>query len=174
MMLHGTRTTLERLPGPVNGWPPTTSSAGTPIVAPTGRYNLRLMQLAGDADRERAADSLREHFVRGRLTVDELAERTGLALRARSRAEVRRALDGLPQLRAGAVAQTVTRAAALALFTGIWLLFSFVLFVVFALTVLIHGASGIELAGFLLVWLVPTYLLSRLWRRGLTRRLWNV
>jgi len=42
------------------------------------------------------------------------------------------------------------------------------------LTVLIHGASGIELAGFLLVWLVPTVLLSRLWRRGLTQRPWNV
>ena len=67
-----------------------------------------------------------------------------------------------------------TRAAALVLFTGAWLLFSFVLLVVLAVTVLIHGASAIELAGFLLVWLVPTVLLSRLWRRGLTQRPWNV
>jgi Flp pilus assembly protein TadB len=132
------------------------------------------MQLAGDGERERAAASLREHFVRGRLTLEELSERTEVALRARSREELRRSLDGLPQLKVRALAQTVTRAAALVLFTGAWLLFSFVLLVVFALTVLIHGASGIELVGFLLVWLVPTFLLSRLWRRGLTQRPWNV
>src|SRR6478672_9606158 len=132
------------------------------------------MQLAGDGERERAAASLREHFVRGRLTLDELSERTEVALRARSREELRRSLDGLPQLKVRALAETVTRAAALVLFTGAWLLFSFVLLVVLALTVLIHGASGIELAGFLLVWLVPTVLLSRLWRRGLTQRPWNV
>jgi hypothetical protein len=131
------------------------------------------MQLAGDSDRDRAADSLREHFVRGRLTVEELSERMGLALRARSRAELRRSLDGLPRVTGLAVAQTATRAAALVLFTGAWLLFTFVLLVVFALTVLIHGASGIELAGFLVVWLVPTYLLSRLWRRGLQHRPWG-
>ena len=132
------------------------------------------MQLAGDGERERAAASLREHFVRGRLTLDELSERTEVALRARSREELRRSLDGLPQLKVRALAQTATRAAALVLFTGAWLLFSFVLLVVFALTVLIHGASGMELVGFLLVWLVPTFLLSRLWRRGLTQRSWNV
>jgi len=104
------------------------------------------MQLAGDGERERAAASLREHFVRGRLTLDELSERTEVALRARSREELRRSLDGLPQLKVRALAETVTRAAALVLFTGAWLLFSFVLLVVLALTVLIHGASGIELA----------------------------
>jgi hypothetical protein len=128
------------------------------------------MHLAGDGDREKAAASLREHFVRGRLTVDELADRTETALRARSREELRRSLDGLPQVSARAMAQTVTRAAALVLFTAAWLLFSFVLLLVLALTALIHGASGMELAGFLLVWLVPTYLLSRLWRGGLQHR----
>jgi len=124
------------------------------------------MQLAGDGDRERAAASLQEHFLLGRLTVEELSERTGMALRARSRDELRRALDGLPQFRGSAVAQTVTRVAALVLLTGAWLLFSFVLLVVLGLTMLIHGASGTALVGFLLVWLVPTYFLSRLWRRG--------
>ena len=54
------------------------------------------MQLAGDGERERAAASLREHFVRGRLTLEELSERTEVALRARSREELRRSLDGLP------------------------------------------------------------------------------
>ena len=131
------------------------------------------MAFAGDGDRERAVASLREHFVRGRLTVEELSDRSEVALRARSRDELRGSLEGLPQVSIRAVAQTATRAAALVLFTGAWLMFSFVLLVVLALTVLIHGATAIELAGFVLVWLVPTFLVSRLWRRGLARRPWN-
>ncbi len=131
------------------------------------------MQLAGDADRERATASLREHFVGGRLTLEELSERTNAVLRARSRQDLRRALDGLPQWHGRAIAQTATRAAAVVVFTGAWLMFSFVLLVLLGLAFLIHGVSGIDLAVFLLVWLVPTYLLSRLWRRALPRRPWN-
>jgi DUF1707 SHOCT-like domain len=131
------------------------------------------MQLAGDADRERATASLREHFVGGRLTLEELSERTNAVLRARSRQDLRRALDGLPQWHGRAIAQTAARAAAVVVFTGAWLMFSFVLLVLLGLAFLIHGVSGIDLAVFLLVWLVPTYLLSRLWRRALPRRPWN-
>jgi hypothetical protein len=131
------------------------------------------MQLAGDGDRERAAASLREHFVRGRLTLDELSERTDMVLRARSRDELRRSLDGLPQWTGSAIVQTVGRAAVLVVCTSAWLLFSFVLLLVLGLTLVIHGASGLELAGFLVVWLVPTYLLSRLWRKGSPRPPWH-
>jgi Flp pilus assembly protein TadB len=128
------------------------------------------MQLAGDGDREQAAASLREHFVGGRLTLDELAERTEAALRARSRADLRRSLAGLPQFNGRAIGQSVTRVAAVVLFTGAWLFFSFVLLLVLGLTALIHGVSDVGLVSFLLVWLVPTYLLSRVWRRALPRR----
>jgi hypothetical protein len=86
---------------------------------------------------------------------------------------LRRALDGLPQWHGRAIAQTATRAAAVVVFTGAWLMFSFVLLVLLGLAFVIHGVSGIDLAVFLLVWLVPTYLLSRLWRRALPRRPWN-
>jgi hypothetical protein len=127
--------------------------------------------LAGDHDRERAAASLRDGFVQGRLTLEELSARTELALRARSQAELRRALDGLPQLpSARGIVQVVARGAALVVFTGAWLLFSFVLLVVLGLTLVLHGVNGVELAGFGLVWLVPTFLLSRMWRRGLSHR----
>ena len=122
------------------------------------------MVLASDGERERAAASLREHFVRGRLTLNELYERTDLVLRARSRAELRHACAGLPGLTGEVVVKAVVRGAALVIFTGAWVLFSLVLVVVFALTLLIHGATVVDLLGFLLVWLVPTYLLSRLWR----------
>jgi Flp pilus assembly protein TadB len=128
------------------------------------------MALAGDADRERVAASLREHFVRGRLTLEELTERTELALRARSRSDLRRALDELPQVAPMEIARSVVRGAALVVLSAAWLVFSFVLLLVLALTVLIHGASAGELAVFLLVWLVPTLLVSRLWRRGISPR----
>ncbi len=128
------------------------------------------MVLAGDADRERAAASLREHFVSGRLTLEELAERTEFALRARSTRELRRALDGLPYGTLHGILRSVGRGVALVVFTGAWLLFSFVLLLLFGLMLLIHGTSAVELAAFLLAWAIPTFFVARLWRRGLTRR----
>jgi uncharacterized membrane protein len=126
---------------------------------------------AGDQDRDRAAATLREHYVRGRLTVDELSHRTGRVVTARSRADLRSALAGLPMSQEtfglagyGRIARTAARGAMLLFFTLLYLIFCLFLLLVFAATLLIHGASAPELAGFLLVWLVPTFLLSRLWR----------
>jgi hypothetical protein len=127
------------------------------------------MVLAGDGDRERATASLREHFLSGRLTLDELSARTELVLRARSVDELRRALVGLPQFDLRAAAHSAIRGGVLLLLTGVWLLFSLALFVVLGLVLLIHGASTTALAGVLVVWLVPTFLLSRLWRGGRSR-----
>ena len=44
------------------------------------RYVLRI----GDAERDAAAAQLREHFVAGRLTLDELDERLGAAFMAKT------------------------------------------------------------------------------------------
>jgi hypothetical protein len=52
--------------------------------------------LVGDPEREQAASALRRHFVHGRLSTAELAERLELALRARSRRELDAATAGLP------------------------------------------------------------------------------
>jgi hypothetical protein len=125
--------------------------------------------IAGDQDRERAAATLREHYARGRLTVDELSSRVARVMSARSRSEIRTALAGLPllpdALGFAAYGRSFARGAMLVFFTGAYLLFSFTLLLVFALTMLIHGATTTTLVGFLVVWLVPTYLLTRLWRR---------
>jgi hypothetical protein len=126
------------------------------------------MTRASDDDRERAVASLREHFVRGRLTVDELSGRCEVALRARSRSDLRRALADLPPLMPQTILRGVVRGVALVVFTGAWLVFSLVLLIVVALTLAIHGMSALELAAFAAVWLVPTYFLSRRWRRGLS------
>jgi Flp pilus assembly protein TadB len=128
------------------------------------------MVLAGDADRERAVTSLREHFAGGRLTLEELSDRTELALHARSRGELRDALAGLPRFNAGPVVEAAVRGALLVLLTGVWLVFSFLLLVTLALTLVIHGPSVTLLVGLLAVWLLPTFLLSRRWHRALPRR----
>lgn len=128
--------------------------------------------LVGDPERERATAALQEHYVRGRLTLDELSDRTGRVLTAGSRAELRSALSDLPVLpdvrelaaQGRSLMQSAARGAAVVLFTGAYLLFSVVLVLVLALTVLLQGASASVLVGFLAVWLVPTYLLSRVWR----------
>jgi hypothetical protein len=122
--------------------------------------------LAGDRDRESAAEALREQYVRGRLSVEELTRRTDVALAAHTRADLRDALAGLPVFFEGgkALAQRAMRGAMLVVFTGAYILFSLTLLFVLALVLVIHGASATELAAFLVVWLVPTYLLSRLWR----------
>ena len=133
--------------------------------------------LAGDLDRERATAALQEHYVGGRITLEELSDRTGRVLAARSRAEIRRALSDLPLFgdsgelaaRGRLLVQSVARGAMLVVFTGAYIVFSFVLLLVFALTLLLSGASGTALVGFLLVWLVPTYLLARLWHRPAPR-----
>jgi DUF1707 SHOCT-like domain len=124
---------------------------------------------AGDHDRERAAAALQDHYVRGRLTLEELTARTGRVLAARSTADVRRALSGLPRGPGPWTPQVVARGAVLAVCTGAYLFFSVTLFVFLALFALIEGVSDTTLVAFLIVWLVPTYFLSRLWRGGLRR-----
>lgn len=128
------------------------------------------MSLVGDGDRERALASLRDHFVEGRLRVEEFSARCERALRARTDRELRGALADLPPASPPAIVRVLARWAALVVLTGAWLVFSFGLLILFGLVLLIHGASPIDFAGFLLVWLVPTYFLSRQWRRGLAQQ----
>jgi hypothetical protein len=132
-------------------------------------YDRRMF--AGDSERDRAAAVLRENYVRGRLTLDELSSRMERVLAARSRADLRRALAGLPVLpdlrelaaQGRAAGQAALHTAAVVLFTGAYLVFCLVLVVVLGFTLLLHGASTSELAAFLLIWLVPTFFMSRLW-----------
>jgi DUF1707 SHOCT-like domain len=128
---------------------------------------------AADDDRERAAARLREQYVRGRLTIDELSDRTGRVFAARSRSDIRTALAGLPLLpdawvlasQGRSFVQVAARSAMLLFFTSIYAIFTCTLLLIFALTMLFNGATGVTLLAFLVVWLVPTYLLTRLWRR---------
>ncbi len=67
------------------------AAAGQP-----GRARLRV----SDADRDRAAAELSEHFQAGRLTQDEFDERVGQAINARTQGELDALLADLPSGRA--------------------------------------------------------------------------
>src|SRR5580700_7715535 len=56
-------------------------------------YNLRI----GDAERDAAMAQLREHFVAGRLTFDELTERIDLALAAKTQGQIDSLMTDLPR-----------------------------------------------------------------------------
>jgi hypothetical protein len=56
-------------------------------------YNLRI----GDAERDGAIAQLREHFVAGRLTFDELTERIDVALSAKTQRQIDRLMADLPR-----------------------------------------------------------------------------
>ena len=58
----------------------------------TNRNDVR----ASDAERDSAAAALREHFVQGRLTLEELIGRLDTALTARTRSQLDNVLADLP------------------------------------------------------------------------------
>jgi hypothetical protein len=64
----------------------------------TATKNPRAGELrVSDADRDRAIAELSEHFQAGRLTADELEERTGRALTARTAADLTALFTDLPR-----------------------------------------------------------------------------
>jgi Flp pilus assembly protein TadB len=67
--------------------------------------------------------------------------------------------------RGRSVAQAAIRGALLVMLTGAYLVFCLLLLGVLSLILVVHGASVAALLALLVVWLVPTYLLSRMWRR---------
>jgi hypothetical protein len=129
---------------------------------------MERVTLVGDRERERAAETLRRHYLSGRLSVDELSERTSLALRARSKRELASALRDLPLGESWETARAAGRALARGAFAvalaTVWSIFSFVLLVGFAFALLVHGPTLTEVIGFPLVWLAGSWLLWHIWR----------
>ena len=65
----------------------------------TARATVRGHLRASDADRERVIDTLKAAFVQGRLTIDELAMRTGMALASRTYGELTAITADIPAAR---------------------------------------------------------------------------
>jgi hypothetical protein len=127
--------------------------------------------LAANSQRERAVATLRHHFLQGRLTAEELAERCERALAARTTADLREALSDLPRLgdaleRArGHVGLVLT----LALITTVWAVVSFVLLLAWIATLVLGDPSHDGLFAFPALWLLAT-VSAALYGRAATRR----
>ena len=79
----------------------------------TATKNPRSGELrVSDADRDQAIAELSEHFQAGRLTADELEERTGRALTARTAADLTALFTDLPRQQPAAPAAAPAPAAA--------------------------------------------------------------
>jgi Flp pilus assembly protein TadB len=125
------------------------------------------MSLVSDSERERAAASLRQQFVHGRLSTEQLAERVALALAARNRRDVKRAFRGLPPLwrdsdelrRIGLQAK---RRAVRAVVAAAWIFVTFVLLVAF----ISDGMGLAPLIAYGVVWLMASTLAWLVRRRA--------
>jgi hypothetical protein len=137
------------------------------------------MALVGDHDRNRAAERLRAHYVRGRLSPEELDARLAVALRARSARDVRAAFrdlppawrDGAEELRAaaGEVRLAARRLGFLLVAAAIWAVATLGVLLGLALAAAVGHVGNEAIAAVLLVWLLATYSAWRLARRALRR-----
>jgi uncharacterized protein DUF1707 len=133
------------------------------------------MALIGDRERDRAANQLTEHYLQGRISLEELTERLELALTARRRSEVRRAFTELPASWREQVAGARSgldawwRAAChAALVLAVWVLWaavSFTLLVGFVISVLVQGLSLANGLLFPALWLASTGVARHVTRR---------
>jgi uncharacterized protein DUF1707 len=133
------------------------------------------MGLIGDRERERAVELLKRHYLRGRLTAEELADRLELALAARRDGEVRVALAELPAargdqlggMRAGleAMWRAAGRAAFVVAVWTLWWAASLVLLIGFVSAVVLRGFSPVTIA-LPALWVLCTLAARQVTRRG--------
>jgi len=134
------------------------------------------MALIGDRERERAANQLTEHYLQGRLSLEELTERLEGALTARRHSEVRRAFAELPSAWREQVKGARSSVDAMwqgvchvALVMAVWLLWaavSFALLVGFVISVLVQGLSLTNGILFPALWLACTGVARHATRRA--------
>ena len=132
--------------------------------------------LVDDRDRELAATALRRHFVHGRLTTTELADRIDVALRARTRRDLNVAMAGLPLVwedlpasvhTAGRrVRRGMSRVRFLFALVRVWLKVNLALILAFAVAVAVGAPVGTTLVAVVAAWTLAGYGLWRVWRRG--------
>jgi len=132
---------------------------------------------ASDADRERVTSRLRDHYAEGRLTSEELDERTSAALQAKTFGDLRRVMVDLPDpvlMPQGAPGLQPAGGRWLAHRRGPRLLP--VLFLVLLFALLAPGPGGWMLFAFfklfLVFWLVAglvTFVFARRFRRRISR-----
>jgi hypothetical protein len=143
-------------------------------------YDRSVTRSVGDFERESASKTLQRHYRDGRLSVEELADRLQLALAARDRAQLRRALRDLPArwaepdlvLRealqpAARIAKNAVVVAATAL---AWMCSSLLLLLVFVGWLIADGPRLAGVIAFPLLWATLTWLLFVRTSRRIRRR----
>ena len=127
------------------------------------------MALIGDRDRDQAAARLKQHYLRGRLSLEELTERLEVALTARRDRDVRVALSGLPTFGLRSGLDEAWRAARHTAFVvavwSLWWAASLVLLIGYVATVVAQGLSLAIGAVFAALWLLCTVAAKRIVRR---------
>ena len=107
-------------------------------------------QRVSDADRERAVEVLGAHMVSGALSADDLAARSEIVLGARTRADLERALRGLPPLPRRPVLVRAAEAVPLRTHVIVYVLVNAVLVALWAATR--ERGPGTTDEGFRLLW----------------------
>src|SRR5579862_3358748 len=100
--------TARRRPPPASNHPGRRTTMRRPYIDQSDLALLRTLGLPGagsglrasDAERERAAEALRRHHADGRLTTDELEERTERAYASKTLGDLDRLFGDLPRVRA--------------------------------------------------------------------------
>lgn len=133
------------------------------------------MALIGDRDRERAAAQLTQHYVRGRLSLDELTERLDRTLSARRDSEVREAFRDLeaPWHEQAAAARravegtwrTARRAAFAVALWSLWWVASLFLLIGFMVSLVAGHVTWTNTAVVVALWLAATFAVRRTTRR---------
>jgi hypothetical protein len=132
--------------------------------------------LVGDREREQAATALRRHFVHGRLSAAELADRVEQTLRARSRDELEAAMSGLPLVwedlpvgiysAARRVRHGVRRVTFFLALVRLWLKLNLALALAFGVAVAVGAPADTTLAAVIAASALATFAVWRMWRRA--------
>ena len=130
------------------------------------RSTIGVMSLVGDHERERAARTLRRHYVAGRLDEAQLSERLDVVLRARSSWDIAFALRRLPWLEE--IVSHARYGLVVLLTVAVWLMLSLAILVAFIAWVVGNGATLGGLIAFPAVWLFLSALIYR--RTQVSRR----
>jgi uncharacterized protein DUF1707 len=132
--------------------------------------------LVGDRDRELTAAALRRHFANGRISLAELSDRLELALRARTRSDLNRAMRDLPlgleelpefvQNAARRLRRGVRRTRLLFVLVRVWSKLSLGLALACGVALVAGAPPTTVLGAFLIVWALASFITWRAWRRA--------
>ena len=125
----------------------------------------------GDRDRDLAASALGKHYVNGRLSADELEERVGRSLQARTRRDLDKTLKDLPPVweqfsLTHRVQRTRERVRFFVRLVRSWFKVNVLLGAALAVALIVGAPIAFAVGTALLAWSLATYAFWRIWLRS--------